>query len=55
MKLFRSTKSKMTKNENGEKIPHSQIIEAVLVHYNIGNNIQEGCTHLFVINCYAKY
>ena len=36
--LFGSTKSKITKNKNGENMPHLQITEAVSVHCNIVNN-----------------
>ena len=35
MKLLGSTKSKITKNENGENVPHLKIIEVVLVYRNI--------------------
>ena len=35
MKLLENTKTKITKNENGENIPHVEIIEVILVHYNI--------------------
>ena len=28
----------MTKIENGENVPHLEITEVVLVHYNIVNN-----------------
>ena len=38
MKLFGSTKSKITKNENGENVPHLKITEVVLVHCNIVKN-----------------
>ena len=38
MKLLGSTKSKITKDENGENVPHLEIIEIVLVHCNIVNN-----------------
>ena len=38
MKLLGSTKSKITKNENGENMPQLEITEVVLVHYNIVNN-----------------
>ena len=42
MKLLRSTKSKITKNENGENVPHLKIIEVVLVYRNIvKNNYQQ--------------
>ena len=38
MKLPGSTESKMTKGKNGENVPHSDIMEVVLVHCNIVNN-----------------
>ena len=38
MKLLGSTKSKITKNENGENIPNLEITELVLVHCNIASN-----------------
>ena len=42
MKLLGSTKSKITKNENGENAPNMEITEVVLVHCNIvKNNYQQ--------------
>ena len=41
MKLLGSTKSKITKNENGETVPHLELTELVLVHCNIVNNDYE--------------
>ena len=38
MKLLGSTKSKITKDENGENVPHLEITEVVLIHCNIVNN-----------------
>ena len=38
MKLLESTENKISKNKNGENVPHLQIAEAVLVHYDIVNN-----------------
>ena len=38
MKLLRSTESKITKNKNGENVPHLEIVELVLVHCNLVNN-----------------
>ena len=38
MKLLGSTKSKITKNENGENVPNLKITEIVLMHCNIVNN-----------------
>ena len=38
MKLLGSTKNKITKDKNGENIPHLEITEVVLVHCDIVNN-----------------
>ena len=38
MKLLGSTKSKITKDKNGENVPHLEIVELVLVHFNLVNN-----------------
>ena len=38
MKLLGSSKSNITKNENGENVPHLEIIEVVLIHCNIVSN-----------------
>ena len=38
MKLFGSTKSKITKDENDENLLHVEITEVVLIHCNIVNN-----------------
>ena len=38
MKLLGSTESKITKDKNGENVPHLEIVELVLVHCNLGNN-----------------
>ena len=38
MKLLGSTKSKITKYENGENVPNLEITEVILVHCNIVNN-----------------
>ena len=38
MKLLRSAKSKITKDENRENVLHLKIAEVVLVHCNIVNN-----------------
>ena len=38
MKLFGSIKSKITKDKNGEKFPHLEILELLLVHCNLVNN-----------------
>ena len=38
MKLLRSIKSKITKDENGENMSHLEITEVVLIHFNIAKN-----------------
>ena len=38
MTLLGSTENKVTKDKNGENVPHLEIKEVVLVHYNIVNN-----------------
>ena len=38
VKLLSNTKSKITKDENGENAPHLEITEVVLVYCNIVNN-----------------
>ena len=38
MTLLGSSKSKLTKYENGENVPHLEITEVVLVHCDILNN-----------------
>ena len=38
MKLLGSTESKITKDKNGENVPHLEITELVLVHCNLVNN-----------------
>ena len=41
MKLHGSTKSQITKDENGENVPYLEITEVVLVLYNIVNNYHQ--------------
>ena len=38
MKLLGSTENKITKDNNGENVPHLEITEVVLAHCNIVNN-----------------
>ena len=38
MKLVGSTENKITKDKNGENVPHLEITEVVLVHCDIVNN-----------------
>ena len=37
-KLLGSTENKITKDKNGENVPHLEIAEVVLVHCNIADN-----------------
>ena len=53
MKLLGSTKSKITKDKNGENVLHLEITEVVLVHCNIVNNDYQqepGVLYTFVPN-----
>ena len=53
MKLVGNTKSKITKDGNGENVPHLEITEAVLIHFNIDNiHYQQNLTvsYTFVSN-----
>ena len=53
IKLLGSTKSKITKDENGENMSQSEITEVVLIHCNIVNNYYEqdlGVLYTFVPN-----
>ena len=38
MKVLGSTESKITKDKNGENVPHLEVVELVLVHRNVVNN-----------------
>ena len=38
MKLLGSTESKITKDKNGENVHHLEVVDLVLVHYNLVNN-----------------
>ena len=38
MKKLGGTKSKTTKDKNGENVPHLEITEEILVHWNVVNN-----------------
>ena len=49
MKLLESTKSKITKDKNGEIVLHLKITEVVLIHFNIINNdYQEDSRVLYI-------
>ena len=38
MKLLGSTENKTTKDKNGDNLPHLEITEVVLIHWDIVNN-----------------
>ena len=38
MKLIGSTENKITKDKNGENVPHLKIVGLVLVHCNLVHN-----------------
>ena len=38
MKLFASAENKITKDKNGENVPHLEITKVVLVHCDVVNN-----------------
>ena len=49
MKSLGSTESKITKDENGENVPHLEIVEFVLIHFNIvNNNYQQNSRILYI-------
>ena len=47
MKLLGSTKSKITKDENGENVPFSEITAVALVHCKIFNNDYQEDSRVF--------
>ena len=48
IKLIGSTKSKITKNEDSENVPHLEISEVILVHRNVAiNNYQQNSIVLY--------
>ena len=49
MKSLGNTKSKITKDKNGENVPHLEIAEVVLIHCNIvNNNYQQDSRVLYI-------
>ena len=52
-KLLGSNKSKITKNENGENVPHLEITEVILIHCNIFNNDHQ--QDLIVLYTFVPY
>ena len=53
MKLTGNTENKITKDKDGENVPHLEITEVILVHCNIVNNDYQqdsGALYTFVPN-----
>ena len=53
MRLLRSAENKITKDKNGQNLPHLEITEVALVHCNIINNDYQqdlGVLYTFVPN-----
>ena len=49
MKLLGSTKSKLTKDKNGENVPHFENTDKVLIHCNIvSNNYPQNSKVLYI-------
>ena len=59
MKLLGSTKSKTTKDKNGENVCNLEVIEVIFVHGNIANNDYQqdsrSYIYLFLINHLVYY
>ena len=51
MRLLESTKSNITKDENGENLPHLEISKLTMII----NRIQESFVYLFVMNHLVIY
>ena len=49
MKLLGSTVSKITKDKNGENVPHLEVVALVLVHCNLVNNDYQQDSRIFFI------
>ena len=48
MKLLGSGESKITKDKNGENVPHLEVVELVLIHCNlVDNDYQQDSRILF--------
>ena len=49
MNLFRNTKSKITKDENGQNMSHLEIAEVILVNCNtVSNDYQQDSRVLYI-------
>ena len=55
MKLLGSTESKITKDKNGENIPHLEVVEVVLVHCNLVNNDYQQNQEYYILLFQTKH
>lgn len=51
MELIESTKNEVTRDKNGEKIPHIKVTEVLLVRYNTVNNDYQNDSKSLVYIC----
>ena len=47
MNLLGSAESKITKDKNGENVPHLEVVELVLIHCNLVNNDYQQDSRIF--------
>ena len=47
MKLLGSTVSKINEDKNGENVPHLEVVELVLVHFNLFNTDYQKGSRIF--------
>ena len=55
MKLLGNTERKITKDKNGENVPHLQTTELVLVHCNLVNNDYQQDSYIHFIYIHIRY
>ena len=56
MKLLGSTKNRITKEKNGENVPHLEITEVILIHFNtVNNECQHDLRVLYTIVSNTKF
>ena len=55
MKLLESTEKKIDEDINGKNVPHLEISEVVLVHFNGGNNDYQQSFVYIYMSLYILY
>ena len=56
MKSLGSTESKISKDKNGENVPHLEIVELVLIHCNlVNNNYQQLFIYIYITIIYICF